>query len=185
MAWLVVLELVLLVACMYHYELKITDYTPVTKEENNAMIITIPQMILIHLANPFTLLDWIKSKIAHRVFVTIDKMLMHKSTVIKPLNRAPVLWMLLNTIIEMIIDPNIASNCTIAEMILITLANFLCFLASLSKSIAHQTDPAIRITPSSIAIVEMATNGAAVVVAVIDCIYKVKRLLNFYRASRS
>lgn len=133
------------------------------------MIIKIPQMILIHLANPLTLDDWTKSKIAHRVLVTIDKILIHKSTVIRPLIRAPTLWIVLNTMIEITIDPSIASNCTTAEMILITLANFLCFLASLSKSIAHRTEPTIRIRPSNMAIVEIATNGAEVVVAVIDC----------------
>ena len=44
----------------------------------------------------------------------------------------------------MMVDEMIASNCTIPVMILITLANFLCFIASLSKRIAHRTEPIMK-----------------------------------------
>ena len=80
------------------------------KDENNAMIIKIPQMILIRLANHFTLVDWTKSKIAHRVLVIIDKILIPKRIVITHPNRAPALWMLLNTTMVIMIDPSMASS---------------------------------------------------------------------------
>jgi hypothetical protein len=80
------------------------------KDENNAMIIKIPQMILIHLANHFTLVDWTKSKIAHRVLVTIDKILIPKRIVITHPNRAPTLWIVLSTATVMMIDPSMASS---------------------------------------------------------------------------
>ena len=168
------LELVLLVACMYHYELKITDYTPVTKEENNAMIIKIPQMILIHLANPLTLDDWIKSKIAHRVFVMIERKLMIRRKVMVHHTIPVTVWTLLKRIMVIIMDPRIAVNWTIAEIYLITLANFLCFIASLSKRIAHRIEPAMRIIHKSTANVEIVTSGVVGSVGIDWYNYKLK-----------
>lgn len=140
------------------------------KDEKSARIIRIPQMILIHLANPLTLWDWMNRRIAHRVLVIMDKILIPKRMVINQPIHVLTLWMLLSSTIEMIMDPRIASSWTTAQMILITLANFLCFIASLNKRIAHRTDPAMRITPITSANVEIVTNG--VVEAVIDIIMR-------------
>ncbi|MEI8092050.1 MAG: hypothetical protein WCG98_07835 [bacterium] len=92
---------------------------------------------------------------------------MQSRNVITRPNRAPTLCVLLNITSVITTDPNIANSCTIAEIILITLANFLCFLASFRRSIAHRIAPAIRIIPSSAAKVDTVTNG---VEEVIECI---------------
>ena len=79
-------------------------------DENSAIIINIPQIILIHLANFFILYDCVKSKIAHRVLVMIERKLIIKRKLINHANRPPIFCILLNTTETIIIDPSMAIN---------------------------------------------------------------------------
>lgn len=138
-----------------------------------------PQMILIHLSNPLSLLDWTKSKIAPRVLVTTERMLTIRIIVKTHPNRAVALCILLNITTAITIDPRIVNNCTAAEMILMILANFLCFMASLSRRIAHRTDHAMRTSPINMVKVEMATDEVAAIVVGITYGLKIKRIIMY------
>jgi len=142
----------------------------VTKDENSEIIIKIPQMILIHFLNLFALLDWIKSKIAPRVLVTIAIILIANNTLMMILVANQMFSILLSSMSVMMIDPTIAASWTLPEIILMIFANFLCFLASCNKSMAHRTDPTMRMIPRSTATGEMLING--VVLSIVIYIHK-------------
>lgn len=65
------------------------------------------------------------------------------------------------------IDQSMDNNCMTPAMILITLANFLCFMESFRSKIAHQIEPTIKITLTNWRI-----KGIAVEVVVICIVFK-------------
>ena len=78
---------------------------------------------------------------------------------ISKFTRGLTLVTLLRTIDTITTDPMIDNRCTIAQIILITFANFLYFIASFRRRIAHRIDHDIKRSQISIANVEMVTRG--------------------------
>lgn len=138
---------------------------PVAKDEKSEIIIIIQQMILIRFENPLLLLDSMNNNIPHRIFVTMETILIANKIVITMPARAHTDWGFEKTSETIIIEPTIANNWMIPDMILIILANFLCFFASLNKRIAPHIEPAMRMMPKSMVRVEI------VVKVLVVCIF--------------
>lgn len=135
----------------------------VRNEENSEMIIRAPQIILIHFLNFLCFLDSIKSNIPPRVFVITESKLTAPSIRMTTLSQVPMDSGLDKIIETMTIDHRRDTICTIAEINLITFANFLCFIASLISRITHRIEPTIRMIPINIVKVEMVASVAVAV----------------------
>lgn len=101
-------------------------------EKRIVPIMRIPQMILMTLANPFALPASINSRMPHRMLVTSHIML-----------NVPAMFVLA---CPSIMVNKIIRNHMTAEMVLMTLANPLCFIESLSRRTAHRVDPMKRMS---------------------------------------
>lgn len=104
----------------------------------------IPQIILIPFLNHIFFPDSLKSKIAPRILVMIERMPM-PNDIVNIVPRLVLAAVGLDIMVAMmIVEHKIAKNWTIQEIILIAFANPLCFIASLSKRIAHQIAPIMK-----------------------------------------